>query len=414
MSTEREVDAATQAGQGPFSPFRLGPVTLRNRIVKAATFEGMAPKGMVTPELIDYHRAVAAGGAGLSTVAYFAVSPEGRGAPAEIVLSGEGVATGLRELSDAIHAEGAAAGAQLGHAGPVSAGTGARGLSPSRVYSPMAMKYTKAATDDDIRKVIDDFVNGARVAAEAGFDVLELHFGHGYLISAFFSPQLNKRDDRWGGSVENRARLAREIAKRVRDVLPDGVALTAKLNMADGVPKGLWLVESLEIARLLEADGTLDALELTGGSSMQNAMYFFRGEPPLREMAESFPQPLKTGFKIVGKHFLPNYPFEEGFFLPYARQFRAALSMPLIYLGGVNRLETVKQVLREGFVAAAMGRALLREPDLPQRWQADELAEGLCVHCNKCMATIYGGTHCVLVAPEDRPGVRLRLGATGG
>jgi len=121
-------------------------------------------------------------------------------------------------------------------------------------------------------------------------------------------------------------------------------------------------------------------------------------------MAKAFPQPLRTGFKLMGKRFLPSYPFEEAYFLAYARQFREALSMPLVLLGGVNRLDTVQRGLDEGFAFVAMGRALLREPDLIRRWQSGDHAEALCVHCNKCMPTIYRGTHCVLVEPGKRPG----------
>jgi 2,4-dienoyl-CoA reductase-like NADH-dependent reductase (Old Yellow Enzyme family) len=343
----------------------------------------------------------------MSTVAYMAVSPQGQGAPGEIVLRPEAT-EGLRRLADAIHDRGAAASAQIGHAGPVAAGTGQTGLSPSRVFSPMAMRFTHAASDADLDNVIEEFAGAAVVAADAGFDAIELHMGHGYLLSSFFSPLLNRRTDRWGGSVENRARLAREVARRVRQAVGEKVCVIAKLNMADGVPGGLWLDESVEIATLLESDGVLDALELTGGSSFQNPMYLFRGEAPIREMAQSFPQPLRTGFRLFGKRFLPTYPFEEAFFLSYARQFRSALSMPLILLGGITRLETITSALDEGFSFVAMARALLREPDLVRRMQDGTAGESLCVHCNKCMPTIYSGTHCVLVPASERPGHRPR------
>ena len=176
--------------------------------------------------------------------------------------------------------------------------------------------------------------------------------------------------------------------------------------MADGVPGGLWLDESITIARLLEADGTLDAIVLTGGSSFQNPMYLFRGDAPIAEMAETFPPKLRIGFKLAAKRFFVTYPFEEGYFLPYARQFRDALDLPLILLGGINRLDTVQRALDEGFDFVQIGRALLREPDLVARWQKGEAHGGLCIHCNKCMPTIYRGTHCVLVSPDDRPGHR--------
>jgi 2,4-dienoyl-CoA reductase-like NADH-dependent reductase (Old Yellow Enzyme family) len=173
------------------------------------------------------------------------------------------------------------------------------------------------------------------------------------------------------------------------------------------VDGGLWLDDSVEAARLLEADGTLDALVLTAGSSFQNPMYLFRGDAPVREMAASFPPPINIAFKLFGKRFLVEYPFEEAYLLPYARQFRAALDMPLVLLGGINRLDTIERALGEGFAFVEMGRALLREPDLPRRLREKAADEGLCIHCNKCMPTIYRGTHCVLVRPGERPGHRV-------
>jgi 2,4-dienoyl-CoA reductase-like NADH-dependent reductase (Old Yellow Enzyme family) len=387
----------------PFAPAALGPLTLRNRFIKAATFEGMAVQGLVSERLIDFHRAMAAGGLGMTTVAYLAVSEDGQGAPAEIVVRPE-AGPGLRRLADAVHAEGAAVSAQIGHAGPVAAGTGRTGLAPSRMFSAMALRFTKAVDERDMERITGDFVQAARVLQDAGFDALELHLGHNYLLSAFLSPALNKRRDRYGGSIENRAEFPRRVVRAVREAVGRGMAVLAKLNMADGYPGGIWLDESVEAARLLESDGALDALELTGGSSLKNPMYLFRGEAPIEEMAKAFPQPLRTGFRLMGSRFLPSYPFEEAYFLPYARQFRAALSLPLVLLGGVNRIDTVRRALDEGFAFVAMGRALLREPDLLARWQRGETAEALCIHCNKCMPTIYRGTHCVLVPPDRRPG----------
>ena len=168
------------------------------------------------------------------------------------------------------------------------------------------------------------------------------------------------------------------------------------------------------MGRLLEADGTLDALELTGGSSFENPMYLFRGDAPVAEMAAMFPPPLRLGLRLTAKRFMPSYPFEEAYFLPYARQFRDALSMPLILLGGINRLDTVHQAMADGFEHVALGRALLREPDLIDRWRKDGDREGLCVHCNKCMPTIYRGTHCVLVPERERPGRRAQLAEGSG
>ncbi|MXW89302.1 MAG: NADH:flavin oxidoreductase [Acidimicrobiaceae bacterium] len=385
----------------PFAETRLGPVTLRNRIIKAATFEGVMPEALVTPELIEYHRAVAAGGAGMSTVAYLAVAPEGRTHAECIWLRPEAV-PGLRQLTDAIHAEGASAGAQIGHAGPVanSRSNKAASLAPSRRFNPLAMRVIRSATDADIARITNDYARAARLAADGGFDAIEIHLGHNYLLSAFLSPNLNKRTDAWGGPLDNRARFGRQAVQAVRAAVGDKLAVTAKVNMNDGVPGGLKDDESLEFARMLQDDGALDALELTGGSSFANPMYLFRGDAPREEFAATLPPHVRLGLKLAGEKLMPDYPFEEAYFLPKARKFLEALDMPLILLGGINRLDTVQSALDEGFAFVAMARALLRQPDLPNRWQDGTDTEGNCIHCNRCMPTIYSGTRCALDHPE--------------
>ncbi|HEY1830885.1 MAG TPA: NADH:flavin oxidoreductase [Acidimicrobiales bacterium] len=386
-----------------FAPATLGPVTLRNRIIKAATFEGAAPRGEVTDRLIEFHRRVAAGGVGMSTVAYLAVSPEGRTDRHCIVLSEDSM-PGLRRLTDAVHGEGTAAAAQIGHAGPVAnaRSNGAPALSPSGGFTPMGSRL-RAVREADLVRITEDYARAARTAAAAGFDSIEVHVGHNYLLSAFLSPKLNRRDDQYGGSIENRARFAREVLRAVRTAVGTKVAVTAKLNMVDGVPKGLQLEDSIAVATLFEADGALDALELTGGSSLANPMYLFRGEAPRKEFGATLPVPIRLGFKVIGRRFLRDYPFEEAFFLPYARQFRQALSMPVILLGGITRLDTIEAALDEGFEFVAMARALLMEPDLVSRMEAGQATTSTCIHCNKCMPTIYSGTRCVLVEPEPAP-----------
>jgi 2,4-dienoyl-CoA reductase-like NADH-dependent reductase (Old Yellow Enzyme family) len=392
-STARQGETVTPI----FAPARLGPLTLRNRIIKAATFEGVTPRGAVSDQLIEFHRRVAAGGAALSTVAYLAVSPEGRTDRHCVQLNADTV-PGLRRLTDAVHAEGAAAAAQIGHAGPVAnaRSNGAPALSPSGGFTPMGSRL-RAVDVAGIERITEDYRRAAGLAVEAGFDSIEVHVGHNYLLSAFLSPKLNRRDDQFGGSVENRARFARAILRTVRDAAGPGVAVTAKLNMADGVEGGLWLDESVEIARLFETDGALDALELTGGSSLANPMYLFRGDAPRREFGATLPAAVRLGFRVMGHRFLRAYPYEEAFFLPYARQFRRALSTPLILLGGITELATIEGALAEGFAFVAMARALLREPDLPNRMRDGTSTTSLCIHCNKCMPTIYSGTRCVLV-----------------
>jgi 2,4-dienoyl-CoA reductase-like NADH-dependent reductase (Old Yellow Enzyme family) len=169
--------------------------------------------------------------------------------------------------------------------------------------------------------------------------------------------------------------------------------------MDDGVPGGFWLDESIQVAQWLEADGSVDALELTAGSSLLNPMYLFTGDAPVGEFAAQFPPPIRLALRASGNRFLRSYPYQEAYLLDRARQFRAALRLPLILLGGITRKETMDLAMAEGFAFVAMARALLREPDLVQRIKADPRTRSLCIHCNKCMPTIYRGTHCVL-APD--------------
>lgn len=390
----------------PFAPARLGPVTLRNRIIKAATFEGPLRDNVVSNRLVRFHQQTAAGGVGMTTVAYCTVSPEGSTDGRTLLLRREAV-DGMRRLADAVHREGAAVSAQIGHGGPVAnpAATKLPNLGPTRLLNPMAMRRCRAATEADIDRITRAFAEGAQVVADAGFDAVEVHLGHGYLLSSFLSPKQNTRTDEWGGpELENRARFTRQVMRAVREVIGDRLAITAKLNMDDGVPGGFWVDESVQVARWLQDDGTVDALELTGGSSFANPMYLFKGDAPIGEMALAMPKAVRPAFRRIGGRFLHTYPYEEAYFLPYARQFRAGLDLPLMLLGGISELDTVHRAMAEGFEFVAMARALLREPDLINRWQGADTRGSLCIHCNKCMPSIYRGTHCVLVEPSQRLG----------
>lgn len=379
-----------------FSPVQLGPVRLRNRTVKAATFEGRTPHGEVTDELIAYHRAPAEGGVGLTTVAYLAVAPEGRTHAEQMVVS-ERTLPGLTRLVEEIHATGAGIAGQVGHAGPVANGrsNGVRALSASSMPSPLSMQMIGAASEKDLTRVTRAYVDAARLLVRAGFDVLELHMAHSYLISSFLAPGLNRRRDRWGGPLERRARLARQVARVVREEVGDAVALSAKVSVSDGFPGGVTTETGLAFAQLLEADGHLDALQMSGGSSLMNPMYLFRGGAPVAEFAETMPTVVKWGMRTpFGKGFMKEYAFEEAYFNQKALTFRSGLAMPLMLLGGINRLETMQQAMADGFDFVVMGRALLREPDLVNRLQAGSASGGICIHCNRCMPTIYSGTRC--------------------
>ncbi|GAB17543.1 putative oxidoreductase [Gordonia effusa NBRC 100432] len=385
----------------PFAPADLGPIRLRNRLIKCATFEGMTPDALVTDELVDFHREVAAGGVGMSTVAYCAVAPEGRTDRHQIWLRPE-AATGLTRLTDAIHTEGAKAAAQLGHAGAVanSASNRRKALGPSRIPAPMGMSLTHKVTPAEIRELAKTFAAAARIAVDVGFDGLEIHCGHNYLLSSFFSPLLNRRRDEYGGSLTNRVRFAREVLEAVRTEVGPAVAVWAKLGLYDGAPGGLQIDEACQIAQLLERDGHLDAIEPTAGSSLLNPMYLFHGRAPRKEFAAAFSGALRAGLKVAGPVFLKHYPYHDTYLLPLARQLRQAVGLPLILLGGVTDRAAIDTALSEGFDFVAMGRALLREPELPRLLAADPTAHSKCTHCNLCMPTIYSKTRCPIRTGE--------------
>lgn len=377
---------------------------MRNRIIKAATFEGRAPYGLVSDELIAFHRELAEGGVGLTTVAYLAVSPEGRTHRQQIVV-GDTTAPGLSRLADAVHEAGGRISGQVGHAGPVANGrsNGVHALAASRMPSPLSMQMVRSATSSDLSRITRAYVTTARTLVDAGFDVLEIHMSHSYLLSSFLAPGLNRRRDGWGGTLENRARLARQIARAVRDEVGDEVAVIAKTSLSDGFRGGVTLAEGVEFAQMLESDRTLDALQLSGGSSLMNPMYLFRGGVPRREFAAAMPLPVRVGMRAGGAKFLRSYDFEEAYFLDKALEFRKALTMSLVLLGGINRRATIERAMSLGFQYVAMARALLHEPGLVRRLEGERRGSGACIHCNRCMPTIYDttGTHCPeLVLPR--------------
>ena len=392
----------------PFSPFKLAGLSLRNRIIKTATFEGMSPAGHVSPALVEHHRAVAAGGAALTTVAYCAVEPDGRTFRDQLHLRPEIVGE-LRGLTDAVHAQGAAASIQLGHCGGFCnnhALVRRRPLGPSRALNLLGALggrvFADAMTETDIEDVTAAFVRAAGLAREAGFDAVELHLGHGYLLSQFLSPGTNRRRDRFGGSLANRERFPLQVVERVRAALPQAMPVLAKVNLRDGFRGGLELDESIEVARQLEARG-VDALVLSGGFVSRNAFYLFRGERPLRQMIAVEKSPAqKLALFLFGPMVIRRYPFEPLYFLPMAREMRKAVRLPLVLLGGIKSRDDLDMAMREGFELCAMGRALIHDPNLVAKLAAGSLRESGCVPCNQCVAEMdrEGGVCCSKV-PEQ-------------
>jgi 2,4-dienoyl-CoA reductase-like NADH-dependent reductase (Old Yellow Enzyme family) len=379
-----------------FTPYSLGGLRLRNRILKPATFEGMCPGGAPSPALVEHHRRVAAGGAALTTVAYASVSPEGRSYATQLLLRPE-VVPGLRTLTDAVHREGAAASLQLSHCGDFADARviGRRPLGPSRRFNAYGLSFARPMSEAELARVTRDFAEGTRLAVEAGFDAVELHFGHGYLVSQFLSPFANRRRDGWGGSLENRSRLAVEVLRASRAAVGPRPVLLAKVNLRDGFPGGLEVDEAVAVAQRLEAEGAT-GLVLSAGFVSRAPLYMLRGQVPLKPMvAVQKRWWAKAGLFLFGKLLVQEYPFEEAFLLPEARRMRAGVRLPLVFLGGVKSRSTIEQALAEGFELVGMGRALLHDPDLPRKLERGEVARSGCVPCNECIAEMdRGGVRC--------------------
>lgn len=380
-----------------FQPVQLGPITLRNPVIKAATSEGRSPEGKVTQALIDFHRGFIEGGIGMTTLAYCAISKAGFAAPGEILMVKENIG-GLRQFTAAMHEAGGKASAQLGHAGPVANKkiTGVQSVAPSRFFNLTSMQTCKAISLQEMKQIVTQFADAAEVAVAAGFDAIELHFGHLYLVSSFFSPWINKRTDQYGGSIENRTRFAKEILVAVKARVQDQLAIIVKLSMDDGIKGSIWLDDATETARILDETGAVDAFELTMGSSVSNQMYLFRGDTDIDGMASTQKGIMKLGVKWFGRQILGEYPYEDLYMLSAARQFQPVVKKAkLILLGGINTFEHMAIAKEEGFSMIAMGRALLREPDIINKIKANPNEAGRCIHCNKCMFSVFTTTNCI-------------------
>ena len=375
-----------------FTPVKLGPLELRNRTIRAAAFEGMCPDGLPSESLLRYHRSVAAGGVGMTTVAYASVTPTGRTFSHQLHMH-DAAQPGLRRLTDAVHAEGAAASIQLGHCGNMADTkvNGQRPMAPSARLNLFGLALPRAMTAVDIEQLVQDFGRAVRLAREAGFDAVELQAGHGYLISQFLSPFTNRRKDQWGGSPQNRARLLLDVLEAAQREAAGRVAVVVKMNLCDGFSAGQDQEEGVEVARLLDRYGA-DALVLSGGFVSKCPMYILRGEVPLKELTAAQPELVRRmGLVLFGRLVVKAFPFEEAYFRHDALRVRQAVELPLIMVGGLRSLESMERALAEGFDALALGRPLIREPGFVARLQAGDTRPSLCEPCNKCMATMYYG-----------------------
>lgn len=374
-----------------FTEASIGPITLRNRTIRSAAFESMCPGNAPSQQLLDYHRSVAAGGVGMTTVAYAAVAQSGLSFDRQLWMRKE-IVPGLRKLTDSVHKEGAAASIQLGHCGNMShkkicGETPVGASSGFNLYSPT---FVRGLRKDELRVMAKAYGNAVRLARESGFDAVEIHAGHGYLISQFLSPYTNRRKDEYGGSLDNRMRFMDEVMAEVMKAAGNDMAVLVKMNMRDGFKGGMDIEESLQVAHRLVNDGA-QALVLSGGFVSKAPMYVMRGAMPIKAMTHYMDcWWLKWGVRMVGHLMIPSVPFKEAYFLDDAMLFRKEIkNIPLVYVGGLISREKIEDVLDKGFEFVQMGRALLNEPGFVKRMKLDVNARCTCKHSNYCIARMY-------------------------
>lgn len=374
-----------------FTPYKLGNTTLRNRTIRSAAFESMGHEFGPTEQLKQYHVSVARGGIGMTTLAYAAVCRSGLSFRKQLWLRPE-IVPALKDITDAVHAEGAAASIQIGHCGNMThySTAGQIPIGASSGINIYAYTPVRAMRKDEIRQVADNFGRAVRTAHEAGFDCVEVHAGHGYLISQFLSPYTNHRRDEFGGSLENRMRFMRMCMDRVMEsAAATGTSVLVKHNMEDGFESGIQIPESIEIAKAIESYG-VNGIVLSSGFVSKAPMAVMRGLIPIYTMSHYMPLWLRYFVRLCGPYMIRQYPFEECFFLENALKFRRELKCPLVYVGGLVSREGIDRVLDSGFEMVQMGRALVSEPDFVNRLKAEGLdCRSRCDHKNYCIARMY-------------------------
>ncbi len=344
-------------------PHGLKNLKLRNRLVRSATYEGMAARdGRCTPELVNLYGRLARGGAGLIISGYAWVHPGGQCARNMLAIDRDEVIPGLKFLTEAVHEQGGAVALQMVHGGvyavPRLTGQPVKGPSPGRF--PPWMHEASEMSLKEIEEVTESFARAARRAQEAGFDAVQVHASHGYLFSQFLSPFYNCREDSYGGSIEGRARIVIETGRRIREAVGKDYPILIKMNSEDCLEGGLTVGDAERIVSLLEEAG-YDAIEISGGG-------------------HASPGDLGPSRRAIRS------PAREAYFLPAARRIRKATRLPLILVGGIRSLEVIQEILSQGSADfISLCRPFIREPGLPARWAPGDRAPSACTSCNRCL-----------------------------
>lgn len=388
------------------SPAKLNGLTLSNRLIKAATFESMLDDNFnITQKCIDFHESFAKGGVGMTTLAYCAPEADGR-MQSHYMYIREEVIPQLKKLADTVHQYGTKLSGQIAHCGAFSRNVALQRKRPvtssgglNMMGIPYGMFFSQTMDEKLMQEVADGFAKTASIMKSSGFDAVEIHFGHGYLLSQFISPLTNKRKDEYGGSIENRMRFPVRVLEAVRKVVGDDFPILGKITMYDDVKGGISLEDGIASAQILDKAG-IDGIILSAGTSSQNPMLLFHGKSLLEGLLKFETSPvLKLGMKMMSSSMFRNYPYKELYLMDAAKKVREVVKCNLIYIGGATETESLEKVMDLGFDFIQSGRPLMRDPAMINHLKeyGSNYVNG-CDHCNTC-ATLMGdpnGIRCVL------------------
>lgn len=402
----------------PFDTPELGGRRLRNRFVRSATWEGLAmPDGVPGPRLIEMSAELAAGGVGLVITGHAYVSPQGRASVAQLGVYDDALLPGLSRLARVTRQGGAAIVLQLAHAGVfaihgtggdaragrVDAGAGPEALGPSDYRDESTA--ARAMSRQEIAATVAAFAAAAGRARRAGFDAVQIHAAHGYLLSQFLSPHFNRRDDEYGGSVQRRAAVVLETVAAVREAVGPDYPVIVKMNSEDFLPDGLTVDDMLQTVALLEHAGVA-AVELSGGTRVSGPLWFCRtaelGGTAVRPAACA-PDLGRIGQAGSAAGSEPTAP--PAYYEAAARRVKETVDLPLMLVGGIRAYETAERLVGEGAVdCVALSRPLIREPGLVARWAAGDRRPSGCTSDNACFAPARAGhgLYCVTARRRDR------------
>ena len=368
-----------------FEETAINGMVMNNRMIRSATWEGMCEQdGRPTEKLINCYRDLAQGGIGLIITGYTFVLPEGKGLPGKMGIHTDDFAADYENLTGSVHHAGGTIAVQLVHAGGQTDANnaGRQPLAPSAVQVDQFPEMPAELTKDEISNTISAFAEGARRAKAWGFDGVQLHGAHGFLINQFLSPLTNRRTDEYGGSIENRSRFLLEVYRKVRDTVGASYPVFIKLNAADNLDGGLEIDDAVYAAKKLAEVG-IDAIEVSAGTPASGEI------GPARE-------------KILK-------PEKEAYNLPLAHRIKEEVNCPVMVVGGFRSYEVAERTIKDdGMDYIAMARPLIREPGLANRWLQGDRSPATCISCNSCFmpGLEEGGIYCVIEKKEREKAAR--------